>query len=143
MAESQTSSLASLVVEARALRESIAAARDRLAEIGEVFAARAKFPDGCLTGYVQAGDTTVKVQKKSTVKWDQNALHAAYGRMGGELFKRAFTYEFKPLPARQFKAFMADPDVPNELKKLIEDARTVTEGKPSVFFLGGGEAEDA
>ena len=101
--------------------------------------ARARLPKG--RGLIITGGTSTtrlgyvaKVQRKETVCWDQKALWKAVQVMGVPEFRKAFTFEYKPKSSKELKDYMADASTPDEYRKLIDAARTVKEGAPSVTF---------
>ena len=102
---------------------------------------QAEFKPGSSTGHIAAGGIMAKITKRQNVKWDQDALAVAHKQMGTELFAKAFTYKFEPINARQLKNWLASGDVPDEAKHLVLEARTVTEGAPSVVYEEAGDAD--
>lgn len=123
------------------LKWEIEARQKKLREINKKIAKQAEFKPGSSTGHVAAGGIMAKVTKRQNVKWDQDALAVAHKNMGTELFAKAFTYKFEPINARQLKNWLASGDVPDEAKHLVLEARTVTEGAPSVVYEEAGDAD--
>lgn len=123
-----------LLREGFSLKMEIEARQQRLREINKDIAERAEFKPGSSTGHIAAGNILAKVTRRQNVKWDQDALAVAHKKMGTELFAKAFTYKFEPINARQLKNWLASGDVPDEAKRLILEARNVTEGAPSVVY---------
>ncbi len=126
--------LAELLKEGLALKTEIAQRQNRLHEINRVLADAAEYKPGSSTGRVAAGGILARVTRRQNTKWDQAALSAACQKIGAPLFKKAFTYEFKPIDARTLRAWLSSDDTPDEAKQLIEAARTITDGLPSVTY---------
>lgn len=123
-----------LLREGYQLKARMAADKERLAQINAAIAGMATFSGACKTARLAASGYVAKVQRKETVTWDQKALWKAVQVMGVPEFKKAFTFEYKPKSAKELNAYMAAPDTPDEYRKLIDAARTVKEGSPSVTF---------
>lgn len=129
-----TSDISELLREGYQLKARMAADKERLAQINAAIAGMATFSGACKTARLAASGYVAKVQRKETVTWDQKLLYKAVSRMGVEEFKKAFTFEYKPKSSKELKDYMAAPDTPDEYRKLIDAARTVKEGAPSVTF---------
>lgn len=129
---SDMSEMNRLMREAFALKARIDADKRRLAEIYSELAAAAEFRDGSKTARVAGQEYLVKVQQRETVTWDQNALREAVRVMGVEEFRKAFTFEYKPISSQSLKNWMADPSTSDESRRLISAARQVKMGSPSV-----------
>lgn len=129
-----TNDITELLREGYQLKERMAADKTRLAQINAAIAAQATFSGACKTARLAASGYVAKVQRKETVVWDQNALGKAVQVMGVPEFRKAFTFEYKPKSSRELTAYMAAPDTPDEYRKLIDAARTVKEGAPSVSY---------
>jgi hypothetical protein len=130
-----------LLREGITLKREIEARQQKLREINKSIAECAEYKPGSSTGHVAAGGIMAKVTKRQNVKWDQDALAVAHKKMGTALFAKAFTYKFEPINARQLKNWLASGGVPDEAKHLILEARTVTEGAPSVVYEEAGDAD--
>ena len=130
-----------LLMEGFTLKQEIDARQQKLRDINKQLAEQAEFKPGSSTGHIAAGNIMAKVTKRQNVKWDQDALAVAHKKMGTELFAKAFTYKFEPINARQLKNWLASGDVPDEAKHLILEARTVTEGAPSVVYEEASDAD--
>lgn len=130
-----------LLKEGLALKLEIEARQKKLREINKSIAECAEYKPGSSTGHIAAGNIMAKVTKRQNVKWDQDALAVAHKKMGTELFAKAFTYKFEPINARQLKNWLTSEDVPDEAKHLVLDARTVTEGAPSVVYEEANDAD--
>lgn len=135
------STIENLLREGITLKWEIEARQKKLREINKNIAEQAEFKPGSSTGHIAAGGIMAKVTKRQNVKWDQDALAVAHKQMGTELFAKAFTYKFEPINARQLKNWLASGDVPDEAKHLVLEARTVTEGAPSVVYEEAGDAD--
>lgn len=135
------STIENLLREGITLKWEIEARQKKLREINKKIAECAEFKPGSSTGHVSADGIMAKVTKRQDVKWDQDALAVAHKQMGTELFAKAFTYKFEPINARQLKNWLASGDVPDEAKHLILEARTVTEGAPSVVYEEASDAD--
>lgn len=129
-----TSDISELLREGYQLKARMAADKERLAQINAAIAGMATFSGACKTARLAASGYVAKVQRKETVVWDQNALGKAVQVMGVPEFRKAFTFEYKPKSSRELTAYMAAPDTPDEYRKLIDAARTVKEGAPSVSY---------
>ena len=123
-----------LLREGYQLKARMAADKERLAAINAAIAGMATFSGACKTARLAASGYVAKVQRKETVVWDQNALGKAVQVMGVPEFRKAFTFEYKPKSSRELTAYMADASTPDEYRKLIDAARTVKEGAPSVSY---------
>ena len=123
-----------LLRDGRTLKQEIDARQQKLREINKQIAEQAEFKPGSSTGHIAAGNILAKVTRRQNVKWNQDALAVAHKKMGTELFAKVFTYKFEPINARQLRNWLASGDVPDEAKHLILEARTVTEGAPSVVY---------
>lgn len=133
--------ISALLKEGLSIKSEIAKEQARLHEINRVLAEAATYKPGSATGRVAAGGILAKVTRRQNVKWDQDALAVAHKKMGTELFAKAFTYKFEPINARQLKNWLASGDVPDEAKHLVLEARTVTEGAPSVVYEEANDAD--
>ena len=102
--------------------------RELAAEIQE----QATFPEGKNTAHIIGAGYDVSVQRRENVKWDQKKLASIRSRMGDETFFKLFTWEFKPVSARQITGFMDYGD-PLQVEAL-RDARTCTPGAPAITF---------
>ena len=124
--------LSKLLSEGMQLKARIDADKARLAEINKAIEAVAVFPDGKATAHVAAGGFRATVQRKTTIKWDQAKLASAMDAIGSESFKKVFTYEFKPLGAKQLKAFLefGEPEQVAAVKAAMSEAPA----SPSVKF---------
>lgn len=129
-----TNELSDLLREGYAIKARMAADKERLTQINAAIAGMATFSGTCKTARLAASGYVAKVQRKETVTWDQKALWKAVQVMGVPEFKKAFTFEYKPKSSKELKDYMAAPDTPDEYRKLIDAARTVKEGSPSVTF---------
>lgn len=123
-----------LLREGLELKAKIAAAKARLDEINKEIAARAEFKAGSKTATMAAGGVLAKVQLRETVSWNQEALKAACNKMGADEFRKIFSYEFKPLGARQLNAWMAAAETRDEWRSMVADARQVKAGAPSISY---------
>ena len=124
--------LSKLLSEGMQLKARIDADKARLAEINKAIEAVAVFTDGKATAHVAAGGFRATVQRKTTIKWDQAKLASAMDAIGSESFKKVFTYEFKPLGAKQLKAFLefGEPEQVAAVKAAMSEAPA----SPSVKF---------
>ena len=129
-----TNDITELLREGYQLKARMAQDKERLAQINAAIAAQATFSGACKTARLAASGYVAKVQRKETVTWDQKALWKAVQVMGVPEFKKAFTFEYKPKSSKDLTAYMADPETPDEYRKLIDAARTIKEGAPSVTF---------
>lgn len=130
-----------LLREGITLKWEIDARQQKLREINKQIAEQAEYKPGSSTGHIAAGNIMAKVTRRQNVKWDQDALAVAHKKMGTELFAKAFTYKFEPINARQLKNWLSSGDVPDEAKHLVLEARTVTEGAPSVVYEEAGDVD--
>ena len=124
--------LGSLLSEGMKLKTRIDADKARLAAINREIEALAEFPEGKSTAHVAANGFRATVTRKSTVKWDQKKLSEVMEAIGAEAFRKVFTYEFKPVGAKQLNAFLefgAEADVAK-----VKEAMTVTQSAPSVKY---------
>lgn len=126
--------LAHLLAEGYGLKNQINELQSRLRQINLELAERAEYKAGSSTGHIAAGHIMAKITKRQNVKWDQALLGIAHKEIGTELFSQAFTFEFKPINSRQLKAWLESEDISDKDKKLVTDARTVTEGAPTVTY---------
>ena len=124
--------LANLLSEGMHLKAKIDAAKARLAKINREIEAIAVFPEGKATAHLAAGGFRATIQRKTTVKWDQAKLAEAMKTLGAESFQKVFTYEFKPLGAKQLKAFLEFGEP--EQVAAVKEAMTETPASPSVKF---------
>lgn len=124
--------LANLLSEGMQLKARIDADKARLADINRAIEAIAVFPEGKATAHVAAGGFRATVQRKTTVKWDQAKLASAMDAIGADTFKRVFSYEFKPLGAKQLKAFLEFGEP--EQVAAVKAAMTEAPASPSVRF---------
>ena len=136
-----STTIESLLRQGITLKWEIEARQKKLREINKKIADCAEYKPGSSTGHIAAGNIMAKVTRRQNVKWDQDALAVAHKKMGTELFAKAFTYKFEPINARQLKNWLASGDVPDEAKHLILEARTVTEGAPSVVYEDACDAD--
>lgn len=136
-----STAIENLLREGITLKWEIESRQKKLREINKNIAEQAEFKPGSSTGHIAAGGIMAKVTKRQNVKWDQDALAVAHKKMGTELFAKAFTYKFEPINSRQLKNWLASGAVPDEAKHLILEARTVTEGAPSVVYEEAGDAD--
>lgn len=126
------SDLGSLLSEGAKLKARIDADKARLGQINRELEALAVFPEGKSTAHVAAGGFRAIIQRKETVKWDQKKLGEAMKDIGAEGFQKVFTYEFKPLGAKQLKAFL-EFGKPEDVA-AVKAAMTVAQGAPSVKY---------
>ena len=126
--------ISELLREGYQLKARMAADKERLAQINAAIAGMATFSGACKTARLAASGYVAKVQRKETITWDQKALWKAVQVMGVPEFRKAFTFEYKPKSSKELKDYMADVNTPDEYRKLIDAARTVKEGAPSVTF---------
>ena len=126
--------LGSLLREALEHKRGMARMKARLDAINAEIARRAVFKDGCKTATMAEDNMRVKVQLKETVSWNQNGLKQALDVIGADEFRKVFTYEFKPLSARQLTAWLVDPTTKDEWRALVTEARQVKPGNPSVSY---------
>ena len=125
-----TDNILVLVDEAAALKESIEAQTERLREINQELASQAEFKDGAKTGHISGTFYTAKVQLKENVKWDQAALETMRAKVGDSEFFKVFKWTFEPKSAKVLAGALEF----GQHKEMIEAARTVTPGAPSVSF---------
>jgi len=125
-------SLESLLSEGMQIKARIDADKARLGQINRELEALAVFPEGKSTAHVVAGGFRATVQKKTTVKWDQKKLAEAMKAIGAESFQKVFTYEFKPLGAKQLKAFLEFGEP--EQVAAVKEAMTEAPASPSVKY---------
>lgn len=130
-----------LLREGFSLKMEIETRQQKLRDINKQIAEQTEFKPGSSTGHIAAGNILAKVTRRQNVKWNQDALAVAHKKMGTELFAKAFTYKFEPINARQLRNWLASGDVPDEAKHLILEARTVTEGAPSVVYEEASDAD--
>ena len=135
------STIENLLREGFSLKMEIETRQQKLRDINKQIAEQAEFKPGSSTGHIAAGNILAKVTRRQNVKWNQDALAVAHKKMGTELFAKAFTYKFEPINARQLRNWLASGDIPDEAKHLVLDARTVTEGAPSVVYEEAGDAD--
>lgn len=124
--------LGSLLSEGMKLKVRIDADKARLAEINRELEALASFPEGKATAHLAAGGFRATVTRKTTVKWDQKKLAGAMDAIGAEAFQKVFTYEFKPLGAKQLKAFLEFGEP--EAIAAVRAAMTEAPAAPSVRY---------
>ena len=129
-----TNDISELLREGYQLKARMAADKERLAQINAAIAGMATFSGACKTARLAASGYVAKVQRKETITWDQKALWKAVQVMGVPEFRKAFTFEYKPKSSKELKDYMADASTPDEYRKLIDAARTVKEGAPSVSY---------
>ncbi len=126
--------LGSLLKEALDCKTQMSRLKARLDAINKEVASRAFFMDGCKTATLAEDNVMAKVQLKETVSWDQDGLKQALNVIGQDEFRKVFTYEFKPLGARQLNAWLADPATKDEWRTLVTDCRKVKQGNPSISY---------
>ena len=124
--------LSKLLSEGMQLKARIDADKARLAEINREIESIAVFPDGKATAHVAAGGFRATVQRKTAVRWDQQKLAEAMDAIGQDAFRKVFGWEFKPLGAKQLKAFYEFGD-PSQVA-AVKAAMTETPASPSVKF---------
>lgn len=129
-----TENISKLLAEAYSLKERMAADKARLAEINRLVFEQAEFDDTCKTTRLAASGYVAKVQRKEVVSWNQEALRKAVAIMGVKEFSKLFDYEYKPKSSKTLKDYLADPETPNEYRALLDSARTVKEGAPSITY---------
>ena len=124
--------IGALLSEGMKLKTRIDADKARLAEINRELEALAVFPEGKNTAHLAASGFRATVTRKTTVKWDQEKLADAMKTMGSEAFRKVFTYEFKPVGAKQLNAFL---EFGGEAEVgAVKAAMTVAQGSPSVKY---------
>ena len=124
--------LGSLLSEGIKLKNRIDADKARLAEVNREIEALAEFPEGKNTAHLAANGLRATVTRKSSVKWDQKKLNEAMSAIGTEAFRKVFTYEFKPVGAKQLNAFLEFGNEADVAK--AKAAMTVTQAAPSVKY---------
>jgi len=124
------SDTATLVDKAAALKEEIAAATNELKEINLVLAEKAEFKPGSKTGHLTGRHYQAKIQLKEYTKWDQELLEKARKKMGDTEFFKVFRWTFEPKSAKTLAGALEF----GSHAKIIESARTVTDGAPYITF---------
>ena len=126
------SDLGSLLSEGAKLKTRIDADKGRLAEINRELESLCDFPEGKATAHLAANGFRATVTRKTTVKCDQKKLNSAMQAMGSDAFRKVFTYEFKPVGAKQLNAFLEFGDEAEV--EAVKAAMTVTPASPSVKY---------
>lgn len=121
-----------LILEMVNLKTNMDREKKRLEEIHDALASETAFPEGKSTGHLLGAGYDVTVQLKQNVKWDQKALNACRAAMGDEKFFSLFSWKYEPADARKLSGFLAFDSSPHRL--MVEKARIVSAGKPSVTF---------
>ncbi len=129
-----TENISQLLAEAYSLKERMAADKARLAEINKQVFAQAEFDDTCKTTRLAASGYIAKVQRKEVVSWNQETLRKAVAVMGVKEFSKLFDYEYKPKSSKVLKDYLANPSTPDEFRTLLDAARSVKEGAPSITY---------
>ena len=114
------------------LKMELDARQAQLREIAAELAESAPFPEGKKTAHIIGAGYDVTVQRRENVKWDQKKLEACRQRMGNENFFKVFAWEFKPASAKLLNGFLDYGDPAHV--DAVKDARTVTQGAPSITF---------
>lgn len=102
-------------------------------EIGKT----AVFPDGKKTSNYKQDGFSVKVERKETLKWDQDLLNQARAKLGDKTFLRLFKYEWKHKNLAVLRDFLSDKT--NNDTAFLMAAMTVTD-KYSVSIESTAEA---
>jgi hypothetical protein len=112
------------------LKEKIATQTEELRKVNLELVKQAEFKDGAKTGHAYGQHYSAKVQLKENVKWDQDKLAGIRSAMGDAEFFKVLTWKFEPKNAKTLAGALEF----GQHKELIEGARTVTEGSPTVTF---------
>lgn len=86
-------------------------------EIGKT----AVFPDGKKTSNYEQDGFSVKVERKETLKWDQDKLNKARAELGDGIFLRLFKFEWKHKQKAVLDEFLAH----DAKAQTIQDALTI------------------
>lgn len=133
--------LSNLLSEGARLKARIDADTSRLREVNRALEGIAVFEDGKSTARLAADGIMAKIQRKTNVRWDQDALKKACGVMGAEAFCKVFKYEFKPKGAKELAAFLDCGK--EEHVGLVRGAMTAAPGAPYVVYETVAEEQDA
>lgn len=102
---------------------------DRNREIARILLGMAVIPQDSKSAQFVAGGYKVTVTPKENVRWDQDALDAAFQRLG-DTFLKPFKYEWKPRSAKALGAFLEY--APADQAAIVKGAMSVTAGQPAV-----------
>ena len=126
----QTFEFNSLVDEAAALHEEIAAKDKRLKELKRTLAEMAVFKDGSKTGHVFGTRWHATVGLKETVKFDQAALATLRADMGDREFFRVFKWSYEPVSKKELDGAIAYGEFGEAIKRTF----SVSPASPQVTF---------
>lgn len=101
-------------------------------EIGKT----AVFPQGKKTSNYEQDGFSVKVERKETLKWDQDKLNKARAELGDDTFLRLFKFEWKHKQKAVLDEFLAN----DANAKHLKDALTISD-KFSVSIERQAKAE--
>lgn len=101
-------------------------------EIGKT----AVFPNGKKTFNYEQDGFSVKVERKETLKWDQEKLNQARAKLGDKTFLRLFKFEWKHKQKAVLDEFMSN----NANAQPLKDALTITD-KYSVSIESTAQAD--
>lgn len=102
---------------------------DRNREIARILLGMVDIPKDAKSAQFVAGGYKVTLTPKENVRWDQDALDAAFQRLG-DTFLKPFKYEWKPRSAKALGAFMEY--APADQVAAIKAAMSVSSGQPGV-----------
>jgi len=122
---------ANIIDRAASLKQEIAEKTEELRACNLAIAKNeAEYKPGSKTGHAFGNNFKAKVQLKTNVTWDQEALEFHRFKLGEDMFFHLFKWKFEPREGKAIENFIKF----NEYGPILAKARTEKEGTPSITF---------